>query len=74
MSRERTSLLLFLQAKRREATNAASSASLQFTVLVLHQTSQIARGCGEWCGLFGLAVKSFPANAPLLPSQVEQLG
>lgn len=36
MSRERTSLLLFLQAKRREAKKAAGSVSPQFKVLVLY--------------------------------------
>lgn len=74
MSREKTSLLLFLQAKRREATNAANSVSLQLKMIILHWTSKIAQGCEEGCGLFGLSVKSFPASVPLLPSQIEWLG
>lgn len=49
------------------------SASLGFKLLILHGTSKIASGCGKWHGLFGLSVRAFPANAPIL-SQTEWLG
>lgn len=59
-------MLLFLVA---EGKKGYKQRFLEFELLIPHGTSKIAPGCGKWHGLFGLSVRSFPANAPILLCQ-----